>query len=88
MPTIAYSCEAPDSMHEEADFHRDYNENKAYVLKGHPAGWLELPSDVGYELREAPLCGVQATRLDRHTAIGWSFKFTLDGEPVDFIASL
>ena len=82
--TLYYSQETvtPDTMYnnmqpEEADLHC----NEAYVCKGRPAGWLELPSDVACDLkirvRFLKRRGVQAPET-------WFFEVTLDGEPVEF----
>ena len=83
--TLYYSqeTETPDTMYQNMP-----EDSKAYVFKGHPAGWLELPSDVGNDLN-ARVCflnlrGVQATETDPHPSGAWVFEVTLDGEPVKF----
>jgi hypothetical protein len=76
--TLYYSqeTETPDTMYQNMP-----EDSKAYVFKGHPAGWLELPSDVACDLktrvRFLKRRGVQAPET-------WFFEVTLDGEPVEF----
>ena len=56
---------------------------RAYVFKGHTAGWLELPSEVGCELNEA-LCVIIDTMCDPRPNISVSCPFMLNGVPVKF----
>ena len=56
---------------------------RAYVFKGHTAGWLELPSEVGCELNEA-LCVIIDTIRDPRPNISVSCPFMLNGVPVEF----
>ena len=60
---------------------------RAYVFKGHTAGWLELPSEVGCEFNEA-LCfiidTIQVPSLDPSPNISVSCQFMLNGVPVEF----
>jgi hypothetical protein len=56
----------------------------AYVFKGHTAGWLELPPDVGGCILNEALHNVLDTMCDPRTNIGVEFQFTLDGARLEF----